>query len=91
MNQININDHNKGDEADMSFLTSHLHEQNCIKAHNERSKRENQPNYDEFDGERCVDCDVKIPELRLKLGAIRCVDCQEILEVEQQRHNRLYR
>ena len=81
MNQININDHNKGDEADMSFLTSHLHEQNCIKA----------PNYDEFDGERCVDCDVKIPELRLKLGAIRCVDCQEILELEQQRHNRLYR
>lgn len=28
----------------------------------------------------CVDCGEDIPEGRLKLGRVRCVDCQEYLE-----------
>ena len=34
----------------------------------------------DFDGLHCIDCDEKIPAARLKLGKIRCVDCQTILE-----------
>lgn len=32
----------------------------------------------DFDGEHCVeeDCGIAIPEARLKLGRIRCIDCQ---------------
>ena len=28
----------------------------------------------------CVDCSVEIPEQRLALGKVRCIDCQEIIE-----------
>lgn len=33
----------------------------------------------DFDGRHCVDenCGVVMPKLRLQLGRIRCVDCQE--------------
>lgn len=34
----------------------------------------------DFDGKHCIDCDVKIPELRLADGRIRCVDCQDTKE-----------
>ncbi|MHB8388016.1 MAG: TraR/DksA C4-type zinc finger protein [Acidobacteriaceae bacterium] len=34
----------------------------------------------DFDGVRCVECDEKIPALRLALGKVRCVDCQIALE-----------
>lgn len=34
----------------------------------------------DFDGTHCVDCDIEIPEGRLKLGKVRCVDCQSHLE-----------
>ncbi len=34
----------------------------------------------DFDGESCIDCGDTIPELRLSMGRIRCVHCQEILE-----------
>lgn len=28
----------------------------------------------------CIDCGEEIPEPRLKLGRVRCVECQEVLE-----------
>jgi RNA polymerase-binding transcription factor DksA len=34
----------------------------------------------DFDGEHCVDCDDDIPEFRLKIGRVRCVECQQVLE-----------
>ena len=34
----------------------------------------------DFDGVHCIDCDEKIPAARLKLGKIRCVECQTVLE-----------
>lgn len=34
----------------------------------------------DFDGVHCVDCDIEIPDGRLKLGKVRCVDCQSQLE-----------
>ncbi len=34
----------------------------------------------DFDGEHCVDCEDEIPEVRLTMGKVRCVHCQEFLE-----------
>lgn len=39
----------------------------------------------DFDGEHCIDCDILIPEARLALGKIRCVDCQSLLEIRKKR------
>ncbi len=30
----------------------------------------------DFDGKHCIECGEKIPAARLKLGKIRCIDCQ---------------
>lgn len=35
------------------------------------------PRYAEWDHEHCIDCDVLIPALRLEMGCVRCVQCQE--------------
>lgn len=34
----------------------------------------------DFDGKNCVDCDDAIHPARLKLGRVRCVECQQLLE-----------
>ena len=34
----------------------------------------------DFDGIHCIDCAEKIMAARLKLGKIRCIDCQTLLE-----------
>lgn len=89
LHEINMAD-TRGDEADVSFLTSHLHEQNCLNAHHAKNKAENQPNFNEFDGKTCVDCGDEIPAERLAMHRIRCVDCQEALEKNQLHRSKLY-
>jgi RNA polymerase-binding transcription factor DksA len=42
----------------------------------------------DFDGETCIDCGADIPEARLKLYKIRCVDCQHSLEVKSKLYGR---
>lgn len=40
-----------------------------------------QPEHDEaFDGANCVECEDPLPELRLRIGRIRCVACQTRVE-----------
>lgn len=39
----------------------------------------------DFDGEHCVGCEDVIPKIRLILGRVRCVPCQEILESKKAR------
>jgi RNA polymerase-binding transcription factor DksA len=34
----------------------------------------------------CIDCDIEIPQARLQLGRIRCVDCQQALESSKRFH-----
>lgn len=34
----------------------------------------------DFDGHHCVDCEDLIPDARLVLGRVRCIDCQRLLE-----------
>jgi RNA polymerase-binding transcription factor DksA len=40
-----------------------------------------------FDG-LCDDCTEAIPEARLETGAIRCIECQEVLEKRQAQFRR---
>lgn len=39
----------------------------------------------DFDGSTCLECSDPIPEERLRLGKIRCVFCQELLESKKAR------
>jgi RNA polymerase-binding transcription factor DksA len=47
----------------------------------------------DFDGKHCVEeeCGVKIPAARLKLGRIRCVDCQGRRETATRRDDPIKR
>lgn len=47
-----------------------------------KSAPESHPN---FDGSSCIDCTEEIHPARLKLGKIRCVECQGRLERRQAR------
>ena len=39
------------------------------------------PEYVEvFDGTHCIDCEIEIPEARLAVGRVRCMDCQQHFE-----------
>lgn len=51
----------------------------AVKDHRSRIAPESHPR---FDGVHCVEeeCGVELPEERLSLGRIRCVDCQERVE-----------
>lgn len=37
---------------------------------------------------QCVDCDIDIPQGRLRLGKIRCIECQKDLENERHARSR---
>lgn len=39
----------------------------------------------DFDGVHCVDCEAKLPRLRLDMGRVRCTDCQDLLDRQQKR------
>ncbi|OUV02514.1 MAG: hypothetical protein CBC42_06985 [Betaproteobacteria bacterium TMED82] len=34
----------------------------------------------DFDGVHCIECEENIPAGRLKLGKIRCIECQTVIE-----------
>ena len=60
-----------------------LREQAAIQ---ERARQMARPEtHPDFDGEHCVECDDVMPEYRLKIGRVRCVDCQQIIEDRQKR------
>jgi RNA polymerase-binding transcription factor DksA len=44
-----------------------------------------------FNGHSCVDCGATIPQERLNLGRVLCVDCQEIVEFNRRRYARTVR
>lgn len=65
------------DEADFAQYQQ-LIEQNII---HEKAKALFKAEYHpDFDGEHCIDCDIEIPERRLQMGRIRCIECQEAIE-----------
>lgn len=72
-----------GDEADIAFGTTYLEEQNSIKNAMNKARPESQPNFEDWDGETCVDYGCELPEFRIKNKLIRCVKHQEELEKRQ--------
>jgi RNA polymerase-binding transcription factor DksA len=45
------------------------------------ARRKTLPETDpDFDGVHCIECAENIPAARLKLGKIRCIECQTVIE-----------
>jgi RNA polymerase-binding transcription factor DksA len=65
------------DEGDLASAYERGFIQDALNRHKEKLAPESHP---DFDGETCIDCGVDIPVLRLNMGKIRCVDCQDKLE-----------
>lgn len=67
------------DILDQAAYVTDLMTERAIAAQREHSRPETHP---DFDGLHCVedDCGIEIPEPRLQLGKVRCVDCQARLE-----------
>jgi RNA polymerase-binding transcription factor DksA len=67
--------HDEGDIAsaiEMGFIAQ------ALSRHKEKVAPEQHP---DFDGENCLECGNEIPMVRLEMGKIRCVHCQEALEL----------
>lgn len=71
------------DEVDIAQMNAQNELDSLLAAHQEKLKPETHP---DFDGEHCVSCDVEIPALRLEMGKVRCVNCQQALERWQALH-----
>ena len=55
----------------------------CLADAERRARGKSVPeHHPDFDGLHCIEpaCGVEIPKARLKLGRIRCVECQSLLE-----------
>lgn len=78
-----IDSHDVYDEGDIASALERGFITQALNRHKEKVAAESHP---DFDGESCLDCGTEIPELRLKMGRIRCVDCQAELE----RRNKMF-
>jgi RNA polymerase-binding transcription factor DksA len=67
------------DVLDQAAYVTEVMTEKAVAYQREFAKPEKHP---DFDGKHCVeaDCGVAIPKERLKLGKVRCVDCQSRLE-----------
>lgn len=65
------------DEADIASALEQGLIAQALANHRHKVAPEKHP---DFDGVHCVDCEVQIPQGRLQLGKVRCVDCQSELE-----------
>lgn len=65
------------DEAEIASALEIGFIAHALEMHKAKVAPESHP---DFDGEHCVDCDDKIHEVRLTMGKVRCVHCQEFLE-----------
>lgn len=73
------------DEADIASALEMGFIAKALADHKNKVAPEQHP---DFDGEHCIDCDTDIPEVRLKMGKIRCVDCQAELELRNKLNGR---
>lgn len=71
------------DEADIASALEAGFIAQALERHKEKVAPEKHP---DFDGETCVDCGIEIPQVRLDMGKVRCVNCQAELE----KINKLY-
>lgn len=65
------------DPADIAAETI----ETCLADAERRARGKSGPEHDSrFDGGHCVDCEIDIPLVRLNMGRVRCVDCQNYTE-----------
>lgn len=67
------------DENDRASHAEYSHNLDSIERIRALVKPESHP---DFDGRHCIECGDLIPKPRLSLGKIRCVSCQERIEVQ---------
>ncbi len=86
LNKVDLDFENEVyDEADIASALEMGFIAQALEAHKAKVAKETHP---DFDGESCIDCGEQIPELRLSMGRIRCVYCQEALERKNKLHGR---
>ncbi len=73
------------DEVDIASALEMGFIAKALEAHKSKVAPETHP---DFDGESCIDCGDEIPQLRLNMGKIRCVYCQEALEKKNKLHGK---
>jgi len=60
----------------------------CTEEAERRIRKQAMPEvHPDFDGQHCVDCEEPIHFVRLEMGRVRCVGCQELLD--QRRKTRI--
>lgn len=69
--------HEVMDEADQAAIFQQNENDQALAKIKAKLAPETHP---DFDGKHCVDCSDLIPKARLKMGKIRCVHCQSVLE-----------
>lgn len=65
------------DESDRASLIEAAFTEESIEMARKAIAPETHP---EFDGIHCVECGEEIPDVRLRLGKVRCVECQREIE-----------
>jgi RNA polymerase-binding transcription factor DksA len=65
------------DENDRASAIETQFNEDALEEARRRTAPETSP---DFDGVHCIDCGEKIMAARLKLGKIRCIDCQTLKE-----------
>mgnify|MGYP001395007076 CR=1 FL=1 len=86
LNKVELDfEHEVYDEADIASALEMGYMAQALEAHKAKVAKETHP---DFDGESCIDCGEEIPKLRLSMGRIRCVYCQEALERKNKLHGR---
>lgn len=67
------------DYIDDAGVVNELHQ--AVSLHNQllQGEPERQPDFNVADGLHCVDCEVELHPVRIQMGRVRCVDCQEWL------------
>jgi RNA polymerase-binding transcription factor DksA len=86
LNKVELDfEHEVYDEADIASALEMGYMAQALEAHKAKVAKETHP---DFDGESCIDCGEEIPQLRLSMGRIRCVYCQESLERKNKLHGR---
>ena len=65
------------DDSDRASAIEAQFNEDALEEARRRTAPETSP---DFDGKHCIECGEKIPAARLKLGKIRCIECQSLKE-----------
>jgi RNA polymerase-binding transcription factor DksA len=72
--------------SDDSDRATWLEEQFNAAALDQARQRAAPETHADFDGKHCVDCGEIIPKGRRELGKVRCISCQQAIELRDKQH-----